>query len=362
MNQPASSATTIRSRTIGLGADILERGGLIVLLAAMVVFFALDGTSGEAFRSSANVTNILGNQSVTGIVALAMVVPLVCGYFDLSVAAIAGMANVTAASVMGTHHQSIALAILAAFAVALIAGCVNGYLVAGLRLNGLVVTLGTYILIGGLLEYYTKGQTITEGIPVSFSSWGSHNWLGIPRPFWLLLGVAVIVWYVMMHTPFGRQIESIGSNEESARLVGIRVGRTVFLSFIASALLAAAAGVLLTSRAGNGDPTAGSGYLFPALAAVFLGATAIRPGRYNVWGTVFGVFLLAVGVNGFTLLGAEVSVSPIFNGTALVVAAAVSTVMGRRRSGESAVHGLEEAGESRAGERTNQGEASSPTT
>jgi ribose transport system permease protein len=321
--------------TPGLVSDVLERGGLVILLVVLIIFFSIDSKSGTSFRSSANVTNILGNQSVTGIIALAMVVPLVSGYFDLSVAAVAGLANVTSAALMGTHQDGVIVGIVGALVISLLAGGINGFLVAGLKLNGFVVTLGTYTLIGGLLQYYTKGQTISNGIPQSFSNWGTGNYLGLPRPFWLLMVIAAIVWYVLMHTPFGRKLEGIGSNESAARLVGIRVDRAVFLSFMGSALLAGCAGVLLTSSAGTGDPTAGPNYLFPALAAVFLGATAIRPGRYNVWGTMIGVFLVAVAVDGFTLLGASSWVTPVFNGAALVAAVTISTLMGRRRESQA---------------------------
>ena len=311
--------------------EVLERGGLIILLIVLCVVFSVASKSGTAFRSSANIQNILGNQGVTGIIALAMVVPLVSGYFDLSVAAVAGLSNVTMAAMVGTHHDAVIVGIIGALIISAIAGSVNGFLVAGLRLNGFVVTLGTYTFVGGLLQYYTKGQTITNGIPLSVGNWGSAKYLGIPRPFWLLMVVALVAWYVLMHTPFGRKLESIGSNESAARLVGIRVDRAVFLSFLGSAMLAGVAGILLTATSGSADPTAGPAYLFPALAAVFIGATAIRPGRYNVWGTIIGVFLVAIAVDGFTLLGASSWVTPVFNGAALVGAVTISTLMGRRR-------------------------------
>jgi ribose transport system permease protein len=148
---------------------------------------------------------------------------------------------------------------------------------------------------------------------------------------WWLLVLAIAVWYMLMHTKFGVELEAIGSNERAAKLVGIRVQRSIFLTFILSSLLAGVAGVLLTIRNGNGDPAAGPSFLFGALAAVFLGATTIRPGRYNVWGAMIGVFVVAIAVNGFTLLGAAAWLTPVFNGLALVGAVTVSTLMGRRR-------------------------------
>lgn len=311
--------------------DTAERSGLVIALVALIVWFSIDGRTGDIFTSEANLRQVLSNQSVTGLIALAMIMPLVAGYFDLSVAAIAGLSSVTTAALMGTHDWPVWAAIVGALLVGAIAGALNGFLVAVIKLNGFIVTLGTYILIGGLLSWYTQGQTIAEGIPESFGTWGSLTWLGVPRPFWLLIVVGAAVWYLMMHVPFGRYLESIGSNERGARLVGIRVDRTIFLSFVSSGLLAGVAGVLLTSRSSSADPTSGSAYLFPALAAVFLGATTIRPGRYNVWGTVIGVFFVAVAVNGFTLLGADSWVTPVFNGASLVMAVLVSTLFARRR-------------------------------
>ncbi|WP_072801524.1 ABC transporter permease [Rhodococcoides yunnanense] len=309
---------------------ILEYAGLPIALLLLVLWFSLDSDSSVAFRSTANITNILANQSVTGIIALAMVIPLVCGYFDLSVAAVAGLANVATATVIGTHGQPIWVGILAGLLCGLVAGAINAFLVAGLKLNGFIATLGTFTLLGGALQWYTNGQTITNGIPRALSAWGTQNFLGLPRPFWLLMVVAVLAWYLLAHTPLGRIFEALGSNEAAAKLVGIRVERTVAIAFMLSATLASIAGVLLTVRTGGANPTGGSSYLFPALAAVFLGATAIRPGRYNVWGTVFGVFLVSVAVNGFTFLGAEAWVNNVFNGGALVAAVAISTLVGRR--------------------------------
>jgi ribose transport system permease protein len=309
----------------------LERGGLPLLLIFMCVFFAADATSSTIFTSKANIDNLLGDQAVVAMVALAMVIPLVAGYFDLSASAIAGVANVAVAATIGTHHWSIEAGILFALVIGAVIGFINGYLVAKLRLSAFVVTLGSYTLLGGLALYYTKGSTITSGIPKSFGIWGAQNFLGVPRPFLLLIGVALVTWYLITYTPFGRYTEAIGSNEQAARLVGINVTRTVWVSFVLSGMLAAAAGALQTSRAGNGTAETASAFLLPAFTAVFLGATTIRPGRYNVWGTLVGVYFVAVSVNGLTLLGASLWVQPVFDGASLIIAVALSTLIARER-------------------------------
>jgi ribose transport system permease protein len=334
MTTATKNGASGRATTSRIVTRAAEQFGLPVLFVVMVLFFATYSTSREPFTSSANINNILAGQSVTGIIALGMVIPLAAGYFDVSIAAIAGVANVVAAALIVEHGQSIWIGMVAALLVGGLIGAANGVLVAFFKVNGLIVTLGSFTVLGGVLTWYTKGASIS-GVPDSLGNWGSLKWLGIPRPFWLLIVVGLIVWYALMHTPFGRQFEAVGSNEAAARLVGIRVERLVFASFVLAGTIAGIAGILLTSRSGGADPTAGPSYLFPALAAVFLGATTIRPGKYNVWGTIISIFFVAVGVTGFTLLGADAWVTPVFDGGILILAVFISTVVGRRRAGQA---------------------------
>jgi ribose transport system permease protein len=308
----------------------LERGGLPLLMVLMFAFFAINSTSSSVFTSSANLDTILANQAVTGLVALAMVVPLAAGYFDLSVSATAGVANVALAAAIGTHGWPVALGIPFVLAIGALIGFINGFLVAKLKLAAFVITLGSFTLLGGLALYYTNGSLIS-GVPHSFSNWGGEKWLGLPRPFILLIVVAIAAWYLLSQTPLGRYLEGIGSNERAARLVGVNVDRMVWISFVLSGMIAALAGVVQTARAGSGSAEATTAFLFPAFAAVFLGATTIRPGRYNVWGTIIGVYFVAISVSGLTLLGAEIWVQPVFNGGSLMVAVALSTLFARQR-------------------------------
>jgi ribose transport system permease protein len=323
----AQSTVTHRPR---LGA-YLEKSGLPVLLLVLIAVFALNPSTGQDFRSLLNIQNVLANQSVTGLIALAMVIPLVAGYFDLSVAAIAGLSNVTVAALISQHGQSVGVSLVAGIVVGALAGAVNAFLIAGLNLDPFITTLGTYIFWSGILALYTGGKTISNHIPVAFSLWTIQKWLGIPRPFWLLIIAALIVWFFLTQIPFGRKLAAIGSNEMAARLAGIRARRAVALTYMLSGLLAGIAGALLTSSNGGGDATTAISYLFPALAAVFLGRTAINPGHYNVWGTMLGLFFVAVAVDGFTLLGAPSSATQIFNGGALVISVAIATFTTRAR-------------------------------
>lgn len=334
VSDPTTAARSKRTSYRSTGDIIistLEKFGLPIFLVAMVLWFASAGSTAEVFRSTPNLQNIFANQSVTGLIALGMVIPLVAGYFDLSVAAVAGASSVTVASVIGTHGQPIAVGIAAGVLLGALIGAINGLLVAVWRLNGFICTLGTYILIGGLLQLYTGGKTIIRGIPSELGAWGSVRFLWIAQPFWLLIIVAAVLWYLLTQTPTGRRLAAIGSNEPAARLAGIRVTRGVFLTFVLSGLVAGIAGALLTSRSAGADANTALTFLFPAFAAVFLGQTAIRPGQYNVWGTVIGVFFLAVAVNGFTLLGADSWVTQLFNGSALIASIAISSLMTKAR-------------------------------
>lgn len=309
----------------------LEGGVLPILLVLMIVIFAVLPDTSSLFTSTANTSQLLRGQAITGIIAIAMVIPLVSGYFDLSVAANATLSSVAFATFVGTLGLGIWPSIALTILISAIVGCINGVLVAFFRFNAFVITLGTYILLGGVVQWFTGGKQISEGIPPEIGEWGTLKFLGVPYPFWAFMIVAVVAWYVIMHTTAGRNLESIGSNERAAHLVGVRVSHTIFGSFVASAVLAGVAGLLLTSNLGVADPNAGSAYLFPALTAVFLGATSIRPGRYNVWGTVLGIYFVAIAINGFSLVGADAWITPVFNGAALIFAVAASTLMQRSR-------------------------------
>jgi ribose transport system permease protein len=327
--KPAAEATKTRRRVELM--PIIERAGVPMVAVLMFLYFAFVPSTGSVFLSSANLHNVLRSNSVTGIVAIAMIIPLAADYFDLSVAAVASVANIICAALIGTHGWPIWAGIMIPVVVAALLGVCNGFLVAKLRLNGFIVTLGTYTLLTGLIELYTKGQAISNGIPASLGSWGGKTWFLLPNTFMVLVIIAFVVWYILMQIPFGRHLEAIGANESAARLVGIDIQRSIWISFITSATVAGVAGVLQTAEFGGADPSVARGLLFPALTAVFLGATMIRPGVYNVFGTIIGVYFVGFSVSGFVLLGADVWVQSVFNGVALVVAVALATFMSRRR-------------------------------
>ncbi|MBO1901764.1 ABC transporter permease [Leucobacter weissii] len=312
-------------------ADLGERFGLLILVALVWAMFALLPSSSAAFTSAANLQVILANLPVVTIVAIAAIFPLICGHFDFSVGATAVLSSIVCAAAQSHFQLPLPLAIAAGVLAGAVVGVLNAALVAGLHLNAFVVTIGMATLVPGVVHWYTGGVDITSNIAQPLREFGSQQWLGLPRSIWLLLGVAVVCWYLLTQTPFGRRSYAVGINAAAAKLVGIRVDRVAFASFLLSGALAGLAGIVLTARNGGGLVGDGTDLLFPALTAVFLGATAITPGRYNVIGVVIGVLFVAVSVSGLRLSGAADWLPAVFNGTALIAAIALSTALSRRR-------------------------------
>ena len=318
-----------RGRQISV-LHLLERFGLVWLLVLVVCVFAFYSKTSGVFTSAANIRNIVANESVIGLAALAALIPLVTMRFDVSVGAVLGGTVVLVAYLTVDSGLPLAVALVIGVLAGAAVGALNGFVIAFLGPNSFIVTIGVATAVGGLVSLLSRDQTIV-GVPQQLLDFGNQYWLGVPRPTWLLAVVALLVAYLLRYTVFGRQLLQIGSNPRSARLVGIPVRRLVFSAFVLAGILAAVAGALQLARTGSGNPGNTVNFTLNALAACFLGATSFRPGQFNVPGTIVGVFFVAITVNGLTLAGANDWVEPLFNGSAVVIAVTLSTVLGRRR-------------------------------
>jgi ribose transport system permease protein len=314
----------------------LERFALPGIFILVLLFFGLWDKTGSTFSRVANFQEVGSSQAYLGILALASIIPLVCGQFDFSVGPIAGVSQVATAAAMSRFHAPLAVAILIGIAFGALIGLNNGNVIARIGVNSLIVTLGTSGILLGLVNWYTSGQSISLGISPTLINFGSTNWLGIPKVCFLLLAVALLVYYLLQHTPFGRYLTSVGSNRQAARLVGLRVERLTLTAFVLSGALAGLAGVLLVARTGSANPQIGTlPDTLQALAAVFLGATCIRPGRFNVLGAMIAIYFIAFSVTGLQIAGVATWINDVFNGAALFIAVVLSTAIGRRRTGVS---------------------------
>jgi ribose transport system permease protein len=314
--------------------SFIERYALVILFVVVMAFFSVWSKTSKTFPTAANIRNVLGNQAVIGILAMAIIIPLICGEFDFSVGSVAGISQVLCAGFLSRLGAPLVVAVGFAILIGLVVGLSNGNTVARIGVNSLIVTLGVATVLLGIVEWYSKGQSIIRGIPKNLTNVGTGNWLGIPRTVFFLAVVALGVYYLLEHTPYGRYLHSIGSNRDAARLVGLPVERLVLISFVLSGGLAGIAGVLLVARNGGASPQLGTvGDSLQALSAAFLGATAIKPGRFNVLGTILAIFFLAFTVTGLSLAGVANWINDVFNGAALFLAVLISTILGRRRAG-----------------------------
>lgn len=309
-----------------------QRYALVVVLAIMIITFAVLPESGSVFRSSENIRAMLANQAVGLTVAIALLFPMAAGYFDFSVGAVTATCSVVTAAVLSHAGLPLPLAVPAAILAGAALGLILGLLIAVLDMNSFIATLGTATLLGGLIFAYTGGLQITSGIPAALTDLGSLSVFGVPRIAVLAAAIAAVSWFVMGHTPFGRQLFAIGSNARAAALVGVRVTRVRLLSFVVSGTVAGIAGVLLLARQGAATSDNGMTMLFPALTAVLLSTITLELGRPSVAGTIVAIFLVAVSVSGLTLLGAPAWVGPVFDGAALLAAVAFTRLAARGSS------------------------------
>jgi ribose transport system permease protein len=314
---------------------LVERYALAVLLVAVVVFFLSWPRTSLAYGSLDNFRNIIGSQVVLAIIALGSIAPLICGQFDLSVGSVAGMTSVFTAAAYARWDFPLWAGVLFGVLLGAVVGVLNGLLVTRFGVNALITTLGTASVVTGAVNWYTGGNSIIQKIPTRLTDFGAGNWLGLPLTLYLLVAVAAAIWYLLEHTPFGRYLYSVGVSPESARLVGLRIPSLVLRSFVVSGAAAGLAGVMLLARSGAGNPGIGGSFTLTALAAAFLGATAVRPGRFNVLGTMLAIFFLASAITGLTFAGVKDYISDLFTGSALVLAVAISAMLSRRRAGTS---------------------------
>ncbi len=308
----------------------LEAYAFLGLLVLAFAFFSIWPKTADTFLSAANLQVLIGGNTVIAVVALGSLIPLVCNEWDLSIGANAGLASASVAIAL-SNGSSLPRAILIGIVIGVAVGAVNALLVTRLGVNAVISTLGISIILGGVISVRTHGQGVSGDFPTAFIDFGTLNWFGVPRTAYALAVVTAAVYYMLNHTPFGRYLYALGSNRSAASLVGIRTKRIMAWSFMLGGALCGVAGVLLVARSGGADPRVGDSLTLPALAAAFLSAAAIKPGQYNVFGTLVAVYFLAVLNSGLSLAGAQDYVASFVNGGALIVGVALAVRLGSRR-------------------------------
>lgn len=311
------------------GVPLWQRYSLVLVLAAIFIVFTI--VDSGTFATGLNIRSVLLEETVPACIALAVLVPVIVGEFDLSVGYTLGLTAVVVAQAGNKLHLAGSEAILLELAVGVAVGVLNGVLVGIFRFGSLIATLGVGLAISGLSVGISGSQTISSGIPSEIVSvTTSTSLLGVANSVWITLGLALALYVLVSHTPFGRRLFATGANEHVARLAGVRTARLKIIAFCIAGLLAAIAGFFEVGLSGSANPDFGANLLLPAFAAVFLGGTSIRPGTFNVWGTVLAILILAAGFSGLNLAGVPFWVEPVFDGCVLIVAVFFSRGRGRQ--------------------------------
>jgi ribose transport system permease protein len=309
----------------------IGRFALLGVWAAVIAAFsaAMPGV----FFDWNNFSVLAGSQAPAVFLALALIIPLTSGDYDLSVGAVVTLAAMIIGVLNVWHSMPIGLTLLVALAAGLGVGAVNAFFIIYFRIPSLVVTLATASLISGIVQWVSNSSTISGISPWLIDVTVTGRLFGVDYAFYYALLACAVLWYVLEYTPAGRRLLFVGRSREVARLNGINVERTRAASLLASSFLATIAGVVYAGTLGSADPFSGTNFLLPAFAAAFLGATSIVPGRFNAWGTFVAVYFLSTGITGLSMLGIPLWVTNVFNGGALLTAVTLSQLArGRQES------------------------------
>ena len=329
MTATAVAPTPAAPRAISAGnraLAFLARYGTLVVLALMVIGFG--AASPESFLSERNLINVLNQSALLAIVAGGLTYVLVSGQFDLSFANVISLSGILAVGLLERSGWPVVAALGAAVLVAVVVGLVNGFLIAYVRINAIVATLGTSTLLLGINFIYSDGAPITLGAG-GFTAIARSRVLGIPTPVLIMVAVLVLLWIILNRTLLGHHLQAIGSNHAAARLAGVGVSRTTVAAFVVVAVCAAICGIILTARIGSGMVTAGDSFLLSAFAASFLGASVVRDGQFHIVGTFVGVLIVSIAANGLAILGAPSYAQYLVQGSILLAAVALSTTSRR---------------------------------
>jgi ribose transport system permease protein len=321
------SALTQRGRRREQGEGWLDLLFVPVILVVLLVWLS---ATAPGFLDTDNLTNILLQGSMLGMVAFGMTFLILAGELDLSVGSGVALVSVMSALVM-RDTDSILLGVLAGVGTGVALGIVNGLVVTKLEVPSFIATLGTLVIAHGIALALTNGAVVS-GIPEGIGSLASDSFLGIRWLIWLMAFVFVVLYLLHRKTTFGIKVVSVGGNSEASRLSAINVDRVRFLCFVLVGLTVGIAGVALTSRVQSGQPNAGGLLALTAIAAVVVGGTSLTGGRGSVFKTLWGVLLLSVLDNGLDVKGVDPDLKQVVIGAVFIAAASVDFIRRRVRA------------------------------
>jgi len=303
--------------------------GLVVLTVVLIALFSV--LLPNTFPTLLNLRSIISDKAIVALLSLAVMIPMAAGRIDLTVGYGIVLWHILAISLQTMYGIPWPAAVLIVLLLGSFVGFLNGLLVEVAKIDSFIATLGTGTVLYAVALWHTGGRQMVGVLPDGFYALNGTMLFGLPITGFYVMGVALLLWVILEYLPIGRYLYAIGANPKAAELNGIPVRKFVMGAFIASGLLSALAGVLLASKLRIGQASVGLEFLLPALVGAFLGSTTIKPGRVNVWGTVVGVAILAVGIAGIQQFGGSFWVEPMFNGLTLLIAIGIAGYAQRKK-------------------------------
>ena len=314
----------MKTTTLSLRKCLQSYGTILALAFILLVFSLIRPAS---FCTLTNFINITRQISLLVMISLGATLVMSVNEFDLSVGSMASLGGVMAA-LLAVKGLSMVACFALPILVSVVIGALNGWIVARFRVLSFITTLGMSTVLSGIIYRLSGGATIFEGIPKSFSALGTTKFGRIPLLSILMVVFVAVFYFLMQHMTLGRKLYAIGGNEETARIAGIRVKRYKTIAFALCGAMACVTGMLIASRVGSANTTAGDGYFLQSYAAVFIGCTVSRKGVPNVLGTLVGAAILGVLANGLTMLQMPTYMQDIITG-AIIVLAVIAQKLGR---------------------------------
>jgi ribose transport system permease protein len=296
-----------------------------------VALFAYFSVASSVFLTSQNLLNLVFQNATIGIAACAVTFTVIAGNFDLSLGSIFVLSEVLGAYV--AVHWGVWWAFPVAIGSGAAMGLVNGLLVTKLRVNAFLATLASALSFGGIAVGVTNGGLLITPKSTVFTFIGQNRVLGIQYPVIIFVVVAIVLQLVLAYTVFGRHLYGVGDNRNAARLSGLKVDRTVIMTFVVTGAACGLAGLIDSSMTGSGSSgTSGLGGTLPllAIAGVALGGSSIFGGVGSVWRTVLGVLMLGMITNGFDILAVADYWQNIVRGLLIIIAVALSFAVERK--------------------------------
>lgn len=308
---------------------ILSNYGLVVFGVVLVMVYAV--VLPDTFLSSQTFRAVMGASVIVTFLALAEMIVIASGNYDLSIAYGIGLLHILAMGMLVQANLPWPLVVLGTIALGALIGLVNGVLIEYAKIDSFIATLGVGTILYGLGAWYTNGAQIVGNIPAGFAAINDRTILGVPLPAVLVLALVLVLWVCFEFLPVGRRIYAIGGNRRAAELTGIPARRLVIGAFVVSGAIVELAAIILAARLQVGQSAVGPEFLLPAFVGALLGSTTIRPGRANTVGTIVAVLVLAIGIAGLQQLGGGFYVEPIFQGASLILSVGVAGYAARRR-------------------------------